>query len=316
MMSIRAGRMGELFFLLADKRARFFLSNLPDSNHVTHSPPAYAFGGSSQVSNLMPDVGDKRRTDIPGLSYISALPGSFESSKAPQSTDTHFGPNNVPPALGYGADNLYGDAAGVSRDLRPAYATIQETTGSEMIATGECGEAYTLAPIQEPSWSSAPDLANDSSRRKDCTCISCCKISSSGPGGLVWIRNEGYRCRLPSCQTFLSLDDLQKHEKSHYGQPGKYTCLEQDCHAVLKNFGDLKRHDKAKHCTNPNKLQYPCPVLWCKYSGSNGFTRKDKLKSHYKNIHEGKSAPAKAGRVIKPATLRPKVSGPEGSASK
>ena len=299
--------MGELFFLLADKRARM---------STTHSPPAYAFGGSSQVYNLMPDVGDKRRTDIPGLSYISALPGSFESSKAPQSTDTHSGTNNVPPALGYGVDNLYGDAAGVSRDLRSAYATTQETTGSEMNATGECGEAYTVMPTQEPFWSSTPDLANNSSRQKDCTCISCCGACLFS--NLVYFGNEGYRCRFPSCQEFATfyVGELCGHEKSHYGQPGKYTCLEQDCHAVLKNFGDLKRHDKAKHCTHPNKEQYPCPVLWCKYSGSNGFTRKDKLKSHYKNIHEGKSAPAKAGRVIKPATLRPKVSGPESSASK
>ena len=178
----------------------------------------------------MPEACDERRTDVPGLSYISALPGSFESSKAPQSTDTHSGTNNVPPALGYGADNLYGDAAGVSRDLRPAYATTQETTGSEMTSTGECGEAYTLAPIQELSWSFAPDLANDSRRQNNCTCISCCRIAKG------WFLVS--KCRFPSCQTWAALygSKLYEHEKSHYGQPGKYTCPEQHCSVVTMDL--------------------------------------------------------------------------------
>lgn len=266
----------------------------------------------------MPKVCDERRTNVLGLSYISALPGSFESSKAPQSTDTQPRTNNVSPGIGYEADNLYGDAAGVSRDLRSAYATVQKTTRSEMIATGECGEAYTVSPTQEPSWSSASDLANDSSRQKDCTCIICCEIAKGGYR--VPIIDGKWKCRFPSCQTPVpykySISVLYAHEKNPYGQPGKYTCPEQECPVVTKSFEDLRRHVKTKHCTNPDKERYPCPVLWCKYSGSNGFARKDKLKSHYRNIHEGKCAPAKAGRVIKPATLRPKVSGLESSAGK
>lgn len=131
---------------------------------------------------------------------------------------------------------------------------------------------------------------------------------------------EGYRCRFPSCQT-TSFEPYSRlacaeHEKSHYGQPGKYTCLEQDCQAVTKNFGDLRRHCKTTHCTSPNKQSFPCPEPWCKYSGSNGFARKDKLKSHYQNVHEGKPGPVKAGRVIKPATLKPKVPTSGGSADK
>lgn len=311
--------MGELFFLLADKRAfcREEIASLRNPNGLTLGPPTCAFGGSSQVSDLMPKVCDERRTNVLGLSYGSALPGPFGSSKTAQSTDSQPGTNNnVSPEIGHEADNLYGDAARVSRHLRSVYTTVQETTWSELIATSQCGEAYTVTPTQEPSWSFAPDLANDSSRRKDCTCISCCKLSTGWARALL--AQLKFKCRFPSCQTLLdgSITGFYEHERRHYGQPGKYTCLEQSCPVVTKNFGDLKRHDKAKHCTNPNKEQYPCPVLWCKYSGSNGFARKDKLKSHYKNIHEGKSAPAKAGRVIKPATLRPKVSGLEGSASK
>lgn len=132
---------------------------------------------------------------------------------------------------------------------------------------------------------------------------------------------EGYRCRFPSCQTTLSNLPYsrlicQAHERGHYGVPGKYTCLEQNCQAVTKNFGDLKRHYKTNHCTSPDKQQFPCPKPWCKYSGSNGFARKDKLKSHYQNVHEGKPGPVKAGRVIKPATLKPKVPTSGGSADK
>ncbi|KAL9074467.1 MAG: hypothetical protein Q9161_002255 [Pseudevernia consocians] len=102
--------------------------------------------------------------------------------------------------------------------------------------------------------------------------------------------------------------EIWKHDNSHYGQPGKYTSLEQNCQVVTTNFGDLKRHYKAKHCTKYDKEQFPYSVLWCKYSGNNGFARKDKLKSHYKNIHEGKPRPVKAGQVIKPARLKPQVS--------
>lgn len=266
----------------------------------------------------MPKVCNERCTDIPDLSYISALPGSFESSKALQSTDTYPETNYVPPAIEYEPDNLYGDAAGISEDLRSAYATVRETTGSEMEATGECGEAYTVATTQDHSWSSTPNLANHSSRQQGCTCISCCKIAKEAYLYGGWFNDAEWDCRFPNCQNYrtFSLSELYEHERSHYGQPGKYTCLEQDCYVVTKNFGDLKRHDEAKHCTNPNKERYSCPVLWCKYSGGNGFSRKDKLKSHYRNIHEGKPAPAKAGRIVKPAPLRPKVSGAEGSASK
>lgn len=307
--------MGELFFYWLTRGLRCGRAHLVPDN-LKLSPPACAFGGSSQVSDLMPKVCDERRTNVLGLSHISALPGSFGSSKAPQSTDTQRRTNNVSPGIGHEADNLYGDAASVSRDLRSAYATVQETTRSEMIATGECGGAYTVSPTQEPSWSSASDLTNDSSRQKDCTCIICCEIAKWGYDPPL---TEGkWKCRFPSCQTTVSayISLLYDHEKSHYGRPGKYTCPEQDCPLVIDSFGDLGRHVKTKHCTNPDKERYPCPVLWCKYSGSNGFVRKDKLKSHYRNIHEGKCAPAKAGRVIKPATLRPKVSGLESSAGK
>ncbi len=245
------------------------------------------------------------------LSFGGAPSESFE---ARQSTDVQLETNNASSKIGYGADNLYGDATGANRDPQPEYAAGLKTTESQTIDLKNCGENLTLLPTRESSRSVAPDPANGFSPPMGCSCISCLGI-----GAYMSFDSEGYKCRFPSCSHTFEWNFNKKcnsHERSHYGQPGKYTCLAQDCHAVTKNFGDLRRHDKAKHCTNPNKEQFPCPVLWCKYSGNNGFARKDKLKSHYRNIHEGKPGPAKAGRVIKPATLKPQVSGLECSAGK
>ena len=262
----------------------------------------------------MPDPGFEQRTDESGPSYISTLGGSYGNSEARQSTDNQPCVKNVSPEIDFGADNFYGGAVDPNAYSQPEYPTVLKTAGSETIATNDCGEACTVAPIQEPSVSFAPDLPNGSSSQEDCSCISCLGIGIRN--GRSWYYQNG--CRFPGCpyRSRLYGCPVYEHEKSHYGQTGKYMCLEQTCQVATKNFGDLKRHDKAKHCSNPTKEQFPCPVLWCKYSGNNGFARKDKLKSHYKNIHEGKPGPVKAGRVIKPATLKPQVSGLEGSAGK
>lgn len=248
--------------------------------------------------------------NVLGPSSISNRLGSSENSEARQSTSTQLQANNASVGINYGADNLYGDEAGASGYLRPAYATVLKKTESETIPMGDCEEAFTTPSTREQSPSSTPNPVNNSAPQKNCTCISCLKIPAPY-WGASYINGE-HLCRFPSCQgipdTNKAFSELRNHEVGHYGQPGKYTCLEQTCHTITKSFGDLKRHDKAKHCTNPEKEQFPCPVLWCKYSGNNGFARKDKLKSHYKNIHEGKSGPGKANRVLKPATVKPQVS--------
>ena len=286
--------MGEPFFLLADTRARISV----------HTGGRSSIGWSK--SRLMPDAGFEQRTDESGPSYISALGGSSGNSEARQSTDNQPCVKNVSPEIDFGADNFYGGAVDPSGYSQPEYPTVLKTAGSETIATDDCGEACTVAPIQEPSVSFAPDLPNGSSSQEDCTCISCLEISIRN-GQALWCDGR-FRCRFPGCP-YSEYDypaaPFYEHEKSHYGQTGKYICLEQTCQVATKYFGDLKRHDKGKHCSNPTKEQFPCPVLWCKYSGNNGFARKDKLTSHYKNIHEGKPGPVKAGRVIKPATLKP-----------
>lgn len=253
--------------------------------------------------------------NLPGPSYISNRLGSSENSEARQSTSTQRQAKNASVGIGYGADNLYGDETGDSGYLRPAYATVLKKTESETIAMRDCEEPCATPPGREQSRSPTPNLKCNSTTQKNCTCIDCLRIFKERE--YDWYQDGGYRCHFPGCQTQdIDFSKIKDHEKSHYGQPGKYTCIEQSCHTITKNFGDLKRHDKAEHCTSPNKEQFPCPVLWCKYSGNNGFARKDKLKSHYKNIHEGKPGPVKAGRVIKPATLKPHVSGFGSSAGK
>ena len=261
---------------------------------------------------MVPEVCDEQRIELPWFRHNSTHPGSSESSEARGSSDTQFRTNNASLGTGHGTDIIFEDAAGAIGNSRSA------TTGSEQIAMRDCGGPCAIAPTQEIFGFSSPDPANDSNSQKDCTCISCLRLSTDYYSA-CFPGSDGYTCRFPCCRTVNhGIKSFYDHEKSHYGQPGKYTCLERDCKVVTKNFGDLKRHDKAKHCTNPYKEQFPCPESWCKYSGNNGFARKDKLKSHYKNMHEGKLGPCKAGRVIKPATLKPKpqVSNLEGTAGK
>lgn len=142
-----------------------------------------------------------------------------------------------------------------------------------------------------------------SSSSHECACIACLSV-----GALKDWPDQGMSCRFPDCSYFTeNHSDHILHERDHFQKAGNaaFRCVEQVYSFSSKRWPDLVRHYTVKHCTSPKKFQYPCPVLWCKYSGSNGFARKDKLKSHYKNIHEGKPGPVKAGRVIKPATLKP-----------
>lgn len=265
-----------------------------------NSSAASEFNWPGHVSDLVSVSYDEQH--IPFLE-------SPEKSKACQNTTIQAETNNASSRVVYGTDDMYGDESGGSHPVRQSCAMVPKTAASETTAVGDCGEACTTRTTQEPSQSSATDLATH------CACISCCNIYTAWK----WT-DGGFRCPFPSCQAVFNTRysyRTGKHEKSHYGQPGKYTCLEPNCKAVTKNWGDLKRHSKTSHCTSPNKEQFPCPVPWYKRSGNNGFPRKDKLKSHYQNVHEGKpGGPVKAGRVIKPATLKPQVPALGSSAGK
>ena len=92
------------------------------------------------------------------------------------------------------------------------------------------------------------------------------------------------------------------HEKGHFGQPRRHTCPAKSCDFITKRWSDLIRHCAAKQCTNRQKFSYPMP--WCKYSGERDFQRKDKLKNHYKNIHEGRTTTGQPLKTTKPTTFR------------
>ena len=274
-----------------------------------HSPAAWTFDESGHAFDFMPKLCDEKHLDVPWPSHDPTLLGPSDNAGARQSTNFQPQTNNAIPGFGYGASKLYGDEIGASECVRPSSATMLNTNRLEKIAMRDCGEACTIPSVQESSQSFPPGPASLDAPEKHCTCIGCLKISWYG--GQSRNSSEKFKCRFPGCLTSeTSRRNLWYHETSHYkyyGTGGRYKCLEQDCRTVTVDFYELKRHYK-KHCTIPDKEQFPCPVLWCKYSGNNGFLRKDKLKSHYKNIHEGKPGPFKAGRVLKPATLKPRVS--------
>ena len=303
--------MGETFFLLADERARnrSLYPGFIGPDRFWHSPTALTWDESVHASDSMPNLRDERRLDVPRPSHDPALLGPYNSSGAHQSTNLQPHSNNAAFASGYGVSNLYGDEIGAGGCIRQESAAELRTNGLETIANGDCEEVCTTLSDQESSPHFTPDPASFEAPINDCACITCLKIQSYvRPSIQSRFIDRKFMCHFPSC--LYSDPDLHQfllHERRHYIQNGKYTCLEQGCQAVTQGFFELRRHYK-KHCTSPDKEQFSCPVPWCKYSGNNGFLRNDKLKSHYRNIHEGKPGPLKAGRVIKPATLKPRVS--------
>ncbi|KAL6715347.1 hypothetical protein ACLMJK_007613 [Lecanora helva] len=96
--------------------------------------------------------------------------------------------------------------------------------------------------------------------------------------------------------------EIVEHEMSHFnGRPGhldsEYRCLEPGCQTETHSFGELRRHYRTKHCLVAPR--HPCREPGCQYGGDNGFIRKDKLKSHQRNVHGGRIRPAKAFQPIK-----------------
>lgn len=135
------------------------------------------------------------------------------------------------------------------------------------------------------------------------------------------VSEYGVVCRLTACSKTVHCypfgdrmglsprpRDLLIHEKSHYEHHGGYKCAEGDCGHLAKEFRDLKRHYQAKHCTKTP--EFSCDVLGCKYGGENGFHRKDKLASHYKNMHQRGVASIAHRRNILPAPANDEVPGP------
>ena len=118
----------------------------------------------------------------------------------------------------------------------------------------------------------------------ECSCLVC--------GYKVWKRIQ----HQPSFERYL-------HQELNIEQVnGKYSCTATNCRQTCRFSDELRRHIKTFHCLHA--VIYPCEYIGCKYGGANGFKRKDKLKSHQKNVHLGKALPGRVPRAIKarPAT--------------
>lgn len=174
-------------------------------------------------------------------------------------------------------------------------------------------DQVTAAPIPPPGGVDTPSLGQESSSTnpsKKCACMVCLGIGtfeSNGPGPIP-ISCHFAGCSWDSGSWFgvtTSSEYRVQHEKTHYerGPENSQTpfyCLVENCRFSSKRWSDLRRHTTAKHCNSPNT--FACSVIGCKYHGEgNGFTRKDKLTAHYKNMHQGQKIPGQAARAIKPA---------------
>lgn len=155
--------------------------------------------------------------------------------------------------------------------------------------------------------------SSSTSTSKICACIVCLKI-----GIRVSNSNDPYNCRQYHCRSascsWVDSSSLREpyywegsdkrralHEQSHCRQHPKddrspVRCPVQNCRFSSKRWCDLQRHTTAKHCNNPTK--FACSVIGCKYYGEgNGFTRKDKLKDHYKTVHQSQGQRVHGQRV-------------------
>ena len=157
----------------------------------------------------------------------------------------------------------------------------QDTPDSRQTASsGSCNPA----DLENSSKSQpTPNESSTADPIRRCVCISCLGI-----GRVVeYAALNGLPCRVPDCEQTLAWHlPRNTHEKEHFSHEGKYQCKASNCKGSFNRWDDLIRHTSNKHCLNPKR--YPCPEIGCKYSGDNGFPRKDKMKSHHRNEHEGK----------------------------
>ena len=163
--------------------------------------------------------------------------------------------------------------------------TIIETSpqGHQYLRPSEVSGYCDPANLREsPKYQQVTNQSSNVFSDARCDCIVCTNVG----GHPHTTYGHGYRCRFTDCgKTTATFDFLEKHEKRHFLHEGGYKCNASNCTRSCKRFTDLTRHVTSVHCKNPQK--FPCPMFWCRHSGENGFTRKDKMKSHYKEVHEG-----------------------------
>ena len=169
-------------------------------------------------------------------------------------------------------------------------------------STGPYNNDKEYSMLSVASTSAAPGTS------RQCSCITCIDLGSRRE--YMWnVDNYHYRCRLSDCNFRATHEGgyrydgsgeaaARKHEKDHFRHERQLRCNEDHCVYSAKRWSDLKRHYTSKHCLNP-KTKFPCPEVGCKYGGDNGFTRKDKLKSHREKVHGKRADTEKCSRVSK-----------------
>lgn len=85
-----------------------------------------------------------------------------------------------------------------------------------------------------------------------------------------------------------------------------YHCDTGGCSHTSKRWADLLRHVSTSHCSKP--ATYPCSYPGCERGGGNGFPRKDKMKSHFENVHRGRGIPPRQPRTLAPKRNSSKLS--------
>ena len=114
-----------------------------------------------------------------------------------------------------------------------------------------------------------------------CTCL-CCVLKNIKPD---------VDSRLLSYYT-------TSHIRGSYFASGLYRCESHGCSHKSKRWPDFQRHVLSRHCSKP--APYPCGFPGCQRGGGNGFPRKDKLKSHFENVHRGRGIPPRQPRALAP----------------
>ena len=159
-----------------------------------------------------------------------------------------------------------------------------------------------------------------------CKCLVCMRLPSRSSfylnlssveiGGKMnlpcCIKGCGWSCHVTRDSSWWSrapFNELLEHVRSHFMQTqpdGTIACTQDHCKYVTKREYDLKRHYKSVHCLNSET--FACPVSWYKRH-TRGFPRKDKLTSHYKNVHANNTPQGQPTRNIQPkapASIAPK----------
>lgn len=308
-----------IFFLLANQGASSQQTYLPDFMQAQEPQPGYqTFAAGSSHRGVVSPATQMQYGAMYHPATMHDMPAWFQPSAVQQGVCN----SSATPSFPVDGD-IWNSSILPAVDLNHAAAhhmNANACPGVENDNRLDFGKpplpnSASKAPALSNEETSGDAIASGSSTRT-CSCPICLDLHTSpffiqklqAPTG---VPREQYSCRLPACDWMArGLDGaaanrytnaLLRHEESHFGQKGRFTCLEERCLYVTKRWGDLMRHYSSKHCTNGVR-RFVCPVVWCKYSRG-GFARKDKLRSHVKSVH-GEEAEhggtRRAGQAIRP----------------